>query len=137
VKLIIAGSRTLEPTTDFISSLLLHPEKVTRVVSGGAKGVDRAGEAWAESQGLPYVRFVPGWGLHHKTYAAFVRNHDMAFYADALLAIWDGHSKGTAHMIQAMRDLNKPVKVVHCATKNEHGVWVTGGIDLETTRPRR
>lgn len=74
--------------------------------------MDLAGERWAESQGLPYVRFVPGWGLHSKRYAAFIRNNDMAFYGDALLAIWDGSSKGTRHMIEAMKELGKPVKVV-------------------------
>lgn len=58
------------------------------------------------------MRFVPGWGLHGKRYAAFVRNNEMAFFADALLAIWDGKSPGTRHMINAMRELGKPVKVV-------------------------
>lgn len=78
--------------------------------------MDLAGEAWAEREGIPYVRFVPGWGLHGRRYAAFVRNHDMAFYGDGLLAIWDGKSPGTRHMIQAMEELGKPVKVVMVTT---------------------
>ena len=55
---------------------------------------------------------VPGWLQHGKHYAAFGRNIKMAFYADALLAIWDGKSKGTKHMIESMQELEKPVKVV-------------------------
>lgn len=112
IKLIIAGSRHLNPSVEFIDSCIKYPKRIIRVISGGARGVDIAGEKWAEAKGLPYVRFVPGWGLHGRKVAAFVRNNDMAFYGDALLAIWDGRSPGTRHMIEAMKDLKKPVKVV-------------------------
>lgn len=112
VKLIIAGSRHINLTKEYIHAQLPNHQRVTRVISGGARGVDLAGEAWAEWQGLPYVRFVPGWGLHGQRYAAYVRNHDMGYYADCLLAIWDGKSRGTRHMIETMKDLGKPYKVV-------------------------
>ena len=36
----------------------------------------------------------------------------MCKYAVALLAYWDGASRGTMHMINIMRELNKPVRVV-------------------------
>ena len=32
----------------------------------------------------------------------------MAEHADALIAFWDGKSKGTAHMIQTMAKKKKP-----------------------------
>lgn len=35
----------------------------------------------------------------------------MAGYADALIAIWDGKSRGTAHMIETMKKLGKPTFV--------------------------
>lgn len=35
----------------------------------------------------------------------------MAEYADGLLALWDGESKGTLHMIDCMRRLGKPYEV--------------------------
>src|SRR4051812_38574035 len=111
MKLIIAGSRSINPSVEFIDQHIRHGV-ITRVISGGARGVDLAGERWAESKGLPYVRFVPGWGFHGKKFAAFIRNHDMGFYADGLLAIWDGKSPGTRHMILTMRELGKPVKIV-------------------------
>ncbi len=111
MKLIIAGSRHLNVDTDFISECL-GERVVTRVISGGAKGIDLCGEAWAVSKGLPYVRFVPGWGLHGRRYAAYVRNHDMGFYADELVAFWDGKSPGTKHMIATMEELKKPVEVI-------------------------
>jgi hypothetical protein len=100
VKLIIAGSRDIYPTVDYIAKCIKHPDKITRIVSGGARG------------GLPCVVFYPGYGLHGPKVAPFVRNNDMAFFSDGLLAIWDGQSRGTAHMINAMRELGKPVRIV-------------------------
>jgi hypothetical protein len=35
----------------------------------------------------------------------------MAQYADALVAVWDGESRGTDHMIGEMQKLGKPVSV--------------------------
>lgn len=37
----------------------------------------------------------------------------MAQYADALIAVWDGESKGTLHMINSMNNIGKPV-FVYC-----------------------
>ena len=37
----------------------------------------------------------------------------MANYADALLAIWDGKSKGTGHMIRQMVLLDKPIYIYY------------------------
>jgi hypothetical protein len=36
----------------------------------------------------------------------------MAQAGDILVAFWDGVSNGTAHMIQCMRQLGKPVVVI-------------------------
>ena len=40
--------------------------------------------------------------------AGFIRNADMGAYADAAIIFWDGESKGTKHMIQTMKKLDKP-----------------------------
>ena len=37
----------------------------------------------------------------------------MAQAGDVLIACWDGQSPGTAHMIQCMEQLGKPVVVIH------------------------
>jgi len=57
-----------------------------------------AAAMWAESHGLPVKRFPANWKEHHKA-AGPIRNREMAKYADALVAIWDGESKGTKSMI--------------------------------------
>ncbi len=76
--------------------------EITEVVSGGAAGVDALGEAWARRQGLPVRRFEADWD-RHKRFAGHVRNTEMAAYADALIAVWDGTSRGTRDMIALAR----------------------------------
>lgn len=91
---------------------MLHvvPEwHVTEVVSGTARGVDRCGETWARSRGISVARMFAEWGTHGHA-AGLLRNEDMARYADALVALWDGHSTGTRHMICTMLALGKPVR---------------------------
>ena len=83
---------------------------VTEVVSGGAAGVDSLGEDWATNEWVPLRVFGPDWGRYGKS-AGFRRNEQMGDYADALVALWDGQSRGTKHMIEYMRSLGKPVHV--------------------------
>lgn len=113
MKLIIAGSRTLNPASELIGALLywqfdLSPKEI---VSGGARGVDAAGEYFAlyyNTDGLPITKFYADWETYGKA-AGHIRNKQMAEYADALLLIWDGESKGSANMKTNMQKLNKPV----------------------------
>lgn len=111
VRLIIAGSRRIFDY-DILESELCEPGFCIReIVSGGAQGVDRLGERWARAYGFGVKRFVPDWEKYGRS-AGYLRNEKMAQYADALLAVWDGESKGTAHMINCMRELGKPLRVV-------------------------
>ena len=72
----------------------------TVVISGTASGADRLGEAWAAKSGVPCERFPADWNRHGKA-AGPIRNEQMADHAEALIALWDGASRGTAHMINA------------------------------------
>lgn len=74
--------------------------QITEVVSGTARGPDTVGAQWAVDQEppIPVKEFPANWNTHGKK-AGYLRNKEMADYADALLAIWDGKSKGTKHMI--------------------------------------
>jgi hypothetical protein len=124
MKVIIAGSRRIglvpaRPGSDFLVQgriddviqrcLFDSGFNITELVSGGAKGVDVAGEMWARSYGIPVRQFIPDWNGPYGKRAGFVRNHRMADYADALIAIWDGKSRGTAHMVRAA--VEKSLKV--------------------------
>jgi hypothetical protein len=56
-------------------------------------------------------RYPADWDTFGKS-AGYRRNEQMAEDADALVAFWDGESKGTAHMIDTMAAMDKPVRVI-------------------------
>jgi hypothetical protein len=72
---------------------------ISEVVSGCASGIDKLGEDWAVNNYVPIKRFPADWQRYGKS-AGFIRNVQMAEYAGALVAIWDGRSRGTWNMIQ-------------------------------------
>jgi hypothetical protein len=72
---------------------------IIEVVSGAARGADIAGERWAEERDIPVKQFKADWDKHGKA-AGPIRNAQMADYADCLVAVWDGQSKGTRSMIE-------------------------------------
>lgn len=111
MKVIIAGSRTINNYLLVRRAMRLSEFEVTEIVSGGARGVDTLGEKWAVRHGIPIKLFFADWDLHKKS-AGYRRNVEMAEYADALVVIWDGASKGTVHMIDIMREKKKPVYVL-------------------------
>lgn len=76
---------------------------ITEVVSGGAKGVDTLGETWAIKNGVSIKRFPAEWEKYGIS-AGHIRNRKMGDYADALIAIWDGNSKGTKGMIDYAKE---------------------------------
>lgn len=98
MKTIIAGSRNVTDFNQVSFAIKSSGFDITEIVSGAARGVDRLGEKYAEMNNLPVMRFIPDWNALGKR-AGFVRNSQMADYADALVAIWDGTSVGTKHMI--------------------------------------
>ena len=98
MKTIIAGSRGITPLQTVINAVKASGFTVTEVVSGAARGVDQLGEQYGKQAGIPVKRFPAEWDKYGKS-AGYRRNEDMADYADALIAVWDGTSKGTKHMI--------------------------------------
>ena len=122
MKLIIAGSRSLEGIVDIMDIDALvkdHFLLPNEVVCGMAKGIDLIGKKWADEYSPDWtddpipifvVEFPALWDKHGKK-AGYMRNGYMAEYADALLAIWDGKSNGTRHMIQCMITHEKPFHV--------------------------
>jgi len=110
MKLIIAGSRHIVDMKHLEEAVKMHAIKdkdVTEIVSGGAYGADYLGEVYAHRHNIPIRRFPAEWRRYGKK-AGPIRNREMAIYADALLAIWDGESRGTKNMIQTMINMQKP-----------------------------
>lgn len=111
MKVIIAGSRTITDYELIVKAVLESKFNVTEVVSGHAAqtkdkvtgkwmdSVDRLGERFS----LEYLHqepklFPADWDKHHKA-AGPIRNRQMAEYADALILVWNGASKGSANML--------------------------------------
>ena len=69
-------------------------------MSGGARGVDTLGAKYGQAYNIPVQYFIPDWDTLGKG-AGFIRNQQMADYADCLIAIRaaTGKSKGTDDMI--------------------------------------
>lgn len=98
MKTIIAGGRDFNDYSYLEDVMNMCPFVVTEIVCGKARGADTLGEKWGKSKDIPVKYFIPDWnGLGKK--AGYVRNRDMGDYADALVAFWDGKSKGTKGMI--------------------------------------
>ena len=113
MKTIIAGSRTVQDyalVTAAIAEAGWHP---TLVISGTAPGVDKLGELWARRNNIPIKRFPANW-MRYGRAAGYLRNCNMAEHAEALIAVWDGKSRGTSSMIEIAteRGLSVYVKVV-------------------------
>lgn len=102
MKTIIAGSRNITDYNELLKAIENIDWEITEVISGGARGVDELGEWHATSNNIP-LRIKPAdWSRFGKA-AGPIRNQEMAKIGDALIAVWDGESRGTAHMIETMR----------------------------------
>lgn len=102
MKTIIAGSRSITEYNLLLRAIEQCPFKITSVVSGKAKGVDSLGEQYSKEHNLPIHLFPADWKKFGRG-AGIVRNREMATNAEALLALWDGKSKGTESMIKLAR----------------------------------
>jgi hypothetical protein len=111
MKLIIAGSRTFTDYQLLCQTLAPECPRITQVITGGARGTDQLGYRWAWKHAIRHQLFRADWERFGKS-AGVRRNHQMAQAGDMLLAFWDGQSPGTAHMVQCMRQLGKPVVVI-------------------------
>ncbi len=113
MRVIVAGSRTIADYEVVAEAIRCSGFEITEIVSGGAKGVDRLGEQYAAEHGLIVKQFPTNWrpGGKYDRGAGLKNNATMLRYADALIAIWDGTSKGTADMIGKMKRAEKKVYV--------------------------
>ncbi len=120
MKVIIAGTRHITDRARVFTHIESWPmvRNITEVVCGmnGEKnshgrvirGVDLFGKEWAELKGIPVKEFPPDWDKFGKS-AGPRRNAEMAEYADALIVLTTGESRGSFNMIDQMEKLKKHV----------------------------
>lgn len=122
-KVIIAGSRgfsNYKLLREQCNKYLREKKKTSNIiiVSGHARGADTLGEKYAQDEGFDLEIYPAQWKKLGKQ-AGYRRNEQMAEVADALIAFWDGESKGTKHMIDIMNAKNLQVKVVEYEATNK------------------
>jgi hypothetical protein len=114
---IVAGSRSITSFATVTTAIEASGFDITCLVSGGAAGVDSLGEKWAAQHGVQIKRFPANWSKYGKR-AGPIRNAEMADYIQlhglewrgcALIAVWDGTSRGTEHMINDAKAKGIPV----------------------------
>lgn len=89
------------------------PDRGMCIVSGGARGADTLAKRYASKhrKDVYYVEHPADWKLHGKG-AGKIRNVEIVKECHAVLAFWDGKSKGTKHTLSVAQSLGKHVKVV-------------------------
>jgi hypothetical protein len=111
MQLIIAGSRSFTNYQLLCQTLAPERSRITQVLTGGARGADQLGYRWAWKHAIKHQLFRADWERFGKS-AGVRRNYQMAQSGDVLVCFWNGVFKGSAHMVQCMRQLGKPVVVI-------------------------
>lgn len=122
MKLAIIGSRTIhaEATKEIIKKVIdAAKNEIKEIVSGGANGVDSGARLYAAQNGKKITEYLPCY-KEHGTRAPLVRNNVILENCDAVLAIWDGESRGTAYTIARARKLGLSVYVVKVEAQKEY-----------------
>ena len=115
-KVVVAGGRDFndyELLKSSVSNILRgrYKRPQVEIVSGTARGADKLGERFAKDLGCTVKRFPANWNLGKS--AGYVRNSEMADYADMLIAFWDSKSRGTMHMINLAKKKGLEVHVIN------------------------
>lgn len=123
MKVIIAGSRTFDNYSllEEKCNYLLKNSQVTEIISGGQVsirkkdnhhyGADYFGEVYAFNNNIRVRTFMADWNQHGRR-AGPIRNDEMGQYADVAIIFWNGFSKGSKDMIEVMKRLKKPIRII-------------------------
>ncbi|HEY9169418.1 MAG TPA: DUF2493 domain-containing protein [Lutibacter sp.] len=114
IKVIIAGGRNFDDFDKLrqVCDEFLKDQNKVEIVSGAYKGADALGERYAAERNHQIKQFPADWRRYGKS-AGLKRNTEMAAYADALIAFWDGKSKGTKNMIELATQAGLNVKIIN------------------------
>lgn len=95
------------------------PDNVTKIISGGATGIDTLAAEYADGHGIPITVFLPEYCRYGRA-APLIRNRSLVDAADSIIAIWDGKSRGTKYTIDYALKLGKPVRVYMVLPEQTH-----------------
>ena len=87
------------------------PKNTTQIISGAANGIDRMARAFALQHHIQLLEVLPDY-VRYGRRAPLMRNNSIIDYADYVIAIWDGYSRGTKYVIDRCRASGKPLRVI-------------------------
>lgn len=119
LRLAVVGSRDYLDYQEFSSllQLLLRTwSGPVELVSGGARGADSLASRYSQDHRLSIRVFWADWNQHGKA-AGMIRNREIVQYSTALVAFWDGESRGTANSISLAKRAGIPTFVFNTKTK--------------------
>lgn len=114
MRVIVAGGRDFD-NYELLKrkmDVLLSKTEDVEIISGTARGADTLGEEYAKEKGYKIAYFPAKWDIYGKR-AGYIRNEEMANYADACVCFWDGVSRGTKHMINLAKKHNIKLRVIN------------------------
>ncbi|MBR6407674.1 MAG: DNA-processing protein DprA [Clostridia bacterium] len=106
----VVGSRDTEKdyTDEIIGNI---PSGCTKIVSGGAVGIDSCAQQAAKRLGIDFLAILPDYDKYGKS-APIVRNCEIIESADYVIGFWDYSSAGTKFVIKECLKRNKPIKII-------------------------
>lgn len=111
MKVLICGSRGINDRAVVAQAVAESGMAPTHIVSGGARGVDTLARLYAQSNGVEFTEHVADWEGHGRR-AGYLRNITMVDAVEAVIAVWDGESRGTKHSIDYATSQGKRVFVL-------------------------
>lgn len=115
-RVIIAGSRQIGDyglVERYCDKMLFNKRNAGEniiILSGGCSGVDLLGEKYAAERSFQVERYPAEWTRYGRR-AGVLRNEIMVQRADALIAIWDGQSRGTKNVIELAEKYGLMVRI--------------------------
>lgn len=106
MKIAVVGSRNIKAAD--IGKYI--PAGCSEIVSGGAAGVDACAAEYAKENNIKLTEILPDYEKYGKG-APIVRNKQIVEYADQVIAVWDGLSKGTLSVIKYCKKIGTPCTV--------------------------
>jgi hypothetical protein len=113
-RVIVCGSREWSDRAAIREALqaLVAPGERVVIVHGAARGADRLAGEEARALGFDVEEHPADWRRHGRR-AGLIRNeHMLSLGCSRVIAFWDGHSRGTGHMIRIAREAEARVTVV-------------------------
>ena len=108
MRVAVIGSRSINMTLEQLEKYI--PRETCELVSGGARGIDRAVREYAEKKSIKLTEFLPKYDKYKKG-APLKRNIEIIEYSQKVIAIWDGCSRGTKQVIDECRKRGRGITV--------------------------